>query len=66
MKKKIATLLLTSLLLGCQKQTVKLSLLVPAGSPLLTVAGVTSELEKEVTVGPDLIPAAFTKGEKDL
>ena len=27
MKKKIATLLLTSLLLGCQKQTVKLSLL---------------------------------------
>ncbi len=66
MKNKIVTFLLVSLLLGCQKPSAKLSLLVPAGSPLLTVAGVSSEVIKEVTIGPDLIPAAFTKGEKDL
>lgn len=66
MKKKVVTLLLTTLLLSCNKTPAHLSLLLPAGSPLLTVAGVSGEVEQEVTVGPDLIPAAFTTAEKDL
>lgn len=66
MKKFVIYLLLfTSLLCGCGSD-VKLSMLVPSGSPLLSVAGVLESVDYEVTIGPDLLPVTLTKGEKDL
>ena len=68
MKRKITFFaLLGALLFSCKPTpSPKLSLLVPSGSPLLALGGVISETDYEVTVGPDLLPVAFTKGEKDL
>ncbi len=65
--KRIITffLLCSSLLTSCGQDT-RLSLLVPSGSPLLSVAGVLDAVNYEVTVGPDLLPVALTKGEKDM
>lgn len=69
MKNKLVWLLLSSaLLFSCKPNapTQKLSVIVPSGSPLLALGGVINELDYEVTVGPDLLPVAFSKGEKDL
>lgn len=68
MKKKLTlSLVLGALLVSCNPApTPKLTTIVPSGSPFLALGGVVSELDYEVTVGPDLLPVAFTKGEKDL
>ncbi len=67
MKKLIVTILLVFgfLLVGCKKSK-KTTLLVPAGSPLIAVAGMLESVEYEVTTGPSLLPSEFTKGEKDI
>lgn len=67
MKKLIVTILLVFgfLLVGCKKSK-KNTLLVPAGSPLIAVAGMLESVEYEVTTGPSLLPSEFIKGEKDI
>ncbi|MFA5719698.1 MAG: hypothetical protein WC939_01415 [Acholeplasmataceae bacterium] len=52
-------------LMGCKKSE-KPTLLVPAGSPLISVAGVLEKFDYEVTTGPSLVPSEFIKGEKDI
>lgn len=67
MKKVIITLLLvvSFSLMGCEKSE-KPTLLVPAGSPLIAVAGMLEYVDYEVAVGPSLLPSEFIKGEKDI
>lgn len=66
MKKIIGVILLSLLsLMGCKKSD-KPTLLVPGGSPLISVAGILDEFDAEVTAGPSLIPSEFIKGEKDI
>ncbi len=67
MKKVIITLLLvvSFSLMGCKKSE-KPTLLVPAGSPLIAVAGMLEYVDYEVAVGPSLLPSEFIKGEKDI
>lgn len=52
-------------LMGC-KTSDKPTLLVPAGSPLIAVAGMLDQVGYEVTTGPSLLPSEFIKGEKDI
>ena len=66
MKRFFAIFLVSASLLMSCGQDRGLTLLVPSGSPLISVAGVLDDVNYEVTVGPDLLPVAFTKGEKDL
>lgn len=68
MKFKRAFLILGAVLLSSCRTPLdnRLSLLVPSGAPFLSVAGIAEETKTEVTVGPDLLPVAFTKGEKDF
>ncbi len=67
MRKIIITLLLVFgfSLMGCKKSE-KPTLLVPAGSPLIAVAGMLDDVDYEVTTGPSLLPSEFIKGEKDI
>lgn len=51
---------------SCQKDQDKPTLLVPSGSPLIAIAGVISETDSQIVVGPAAIPAEFTKQEKDI
>ena len=51
--------------MGCEKSE-KPTLLVPAGSPLIAVAGMLEYVDYEVAVGPSLLPSEFIKGEKDI
>lgn len=67
MNKLCPFFLLGALLTGCSTPPkASLTLLVPSGAPFLSVAKVKDEVQSEVTIGPDLLPVAFTKGEKDL
>lgn len=66
MKKLSTLLLLSSLTLSACGKDARLSLLVPSGAPFLSVAGVLDDLNYEVTIGPDLLPVALSKGEKSL
>lgn len=66
MRKLIACLtLLSSLLVSCGNNS-RPSLLVPSGAPLISVAGILDDINYTVTVGPDLLPVAFSKGEHDF
>lgn len=67
MKKSILIILLVFVfsLVGCKKSE-KPTLLVPAGSPLIAVAGMLEYVNYEVTTGPSLLPSEFIKGEKDI
>lgn len=53
------------LLTGCKGQEIP-TLLVPAGSPLISVAGILDQVDYEVTIGPSLLPSELIKGEKDV
>lgn len=53
------------LLLGCTSNT-KPTLLVPSGSPFFSVASTLEEVDETVTIGPDLLPVSFMKGEYDF
>lgn len=66
--KKLYLLILIFLgfsLMGC-KESEKPTLLVPAGSPLITIGGMLDKVDYEAVTGPSLLPSEFIKGEKDI
>ncbi|MGI6782084.1 MAG: hypothetical protein ACOX56_04610 [Acholeplasmataceae bacterium] len=58
--------LLTLTLFGCQKNTEKPTVILPAGSPLISVADILDEACYQIVPGPDAFPAEFKKQEKDI
>lgn len=68
MKRMLILFLVTTLMLlsGCNKKVDKPSLILPSGSPLVSVANILDNTEYQIVSGPTLFPAEFMKHEKDI
>jgi NitT/TauT family transport system substrate-binding protein len=51
---------------GCQKTTEKPTVILPGGSPLISVAEILEDSDYQIVAGPDLFPAEFKKAERDI
>ncbi len=55
---------------GCQKKieepTEKPTVILPGGSPLISVAKILEDADYQIVAGPDLFPAEFKKAERDI
>ncbi len=51
---------------GCQKNTEKPTVILPGGSPLISVAEILEDSDYQIVAGPDLFPAEFKKQERDI
>jgi NitT/TauT family transport system substrate-binding protein len=53
-------------LFGCEKTTEKPTVILPGGSPLISVAEILEDTDYQIVAGPDLFPAEFKKQERDI